>query len=101
MSGFYDQALGGWPHRTLDDPPPPVTKMVAGDLGLEGPVWVLKDEPYVLVEWNERGEITIDGFYYSVQPPSELERVALERMPLDLPAVMAGLGLLLLGWLPV
>jgi acetylornithine deacetylase/succinyl-diaminopimelate desuccinylase-like protein len=39
------------------------------------------------------GTITIDGFYDSVQPPSELERAALEGLPVDLAAVMAGLGL--------
>jgi acetylornithine deacetylase/succinyl-diaminopimelate desuccinylase-like protein len=39
------------------------------------------------------GTITIDGFYDDVQPPSALERAALERLPVDLPAVMAGLGL--------
>jgi acetylornithine deacetylase/succinyl-diaminopimelate desuccinylase-like protein len=39
------------------------------------------------------GTITIDGFYDGVQPPSELERSALDNLPVDLPAVMAGLGL--------
>jgi acetylornithine deacetylase/succinyl-diaminopimelate desuccinylase-like protein len=39
------------------------------------------------------GTITIDGFYDSVQPPSPLERAALDNLPVDLPAVMAGLGL--------
>ncbi|NJN18868.1 MAG: M20 family dipeptidase [Oscillochloris sp.] len=39
------------------------------------------------------GTITIDGFYDNVAPPTELERAALERLPLDLPTVMAGIGL--------
>lgn len=39
------------------------------------------------------GTITIDGFYDNVQPPTELERAALASLPIDLPALMAGLGL--------
>jgi acetylornithine deacetylase/succinyl-diaminopimelate desuccinylase-like protein len=39
------------------------------------------------------GTITIDGFYDSVQPPSALERAALTNMPVDVAAMMAGLGL--------
>lgn len=39
------------------------------------------------------GTITIDGFYDNVQPPSELERAALEKLPVDLAALMASLGL--------
>src|SRR5579872_149355 len=32
---------------------------------------------------NERGEITIDGFYDNVQPLTELERQALAKLPID------------------
>jgi acetylornithine deacetylase/succinyl-diaminopimelate desuccinylase-like protein len=32
---------------------------------------------------NPQGEITIEGFYDNVQPPTELERVALARLPVD------------------
>lgn len=39
------------------------------------------------------GTITIDGFYDRVEPPTELERAALTALPVDLAAVMAGLGL--------
>lgn len=42
---------------------------------------------------NAGGEITIDGFYERVQPPTELERQALASLPVDVPAVMAELGL--------
>jgi acetylornithine deacetylase/succinyl-diaminopimelate desuccinylase-like protein len=42
---------------------------------------------------NERGEITIDGFYDNVQPQSELERAALANLPIDIEAVKQSLGL--------
>ncbi|NTV64917.1 MAG: M20 family dipeptidase, partial [Oscillochloris sp.] len=42
---------------------------------------------------NPQGEITIDGFYDGIQPPGELERQALEDLPVDLPALMRSLGL--------
>lgn len=42
---------------------------------------------------NERGEITIDGFYDNVLPPTELERAALARLPLDLERVKKELEL--------
>ena len=32
---------------------------------------------------NAQGEITIEGFYDNVQPPTDLERAALARLPLD------------------
>lgn len=32
---------------------------------------------------NPEGEITIEGFYDHVQPPTELERAALARLPID------------------
>jgi acetylornithine deacetylase/succinyl-diaminopimelate desuccinylase-like protein len=42
---------------------------------------------------NERGEITIEGFYDNVEPPTELERAALARLPVDVEAVKQDLGL--------
>lgn len=42
---------------------------------------------------NERGEITIDGLYEHVEPPSPLEREALDKLPVDVDAVMAELDL--------
>jgi acetylornithine deacetylase/succinyl-diaminopimelate desuccinylase-like protein len=42
---------------------------------------------------NERGEVTVDGFYDNVQPLTDLERAALEKMPTDVEAVTQRLGL--------
>lgn len=42
---------------------------------------------------NADGEITIDGFYDAVQPPTELERAALAGLPVDVDAVKTDLGL--------
>jgi acetylornithine deacetylase/succinyl-diaminopimelate desuccinylase-like protein len=42
---------------------------------------------------RDDGTITIDGFYDRVQPPSELERQALARLPVDEAAALASLGL--------
>jgi acetylornithine deacetylase/succinyl-diaminopimelate desuccinylase-like protein len=42
---------------------------------------------------NAQGEITIEGFYDNVQPPTGLERDALARLPLDLERVKKELGL--------
>jgi acetylornithine deacetylase/succinyl-diaminopimelate desuccinylase-like protein len=42
---------------------------------------------------NERGVITIDGFYDNVIPLSEAERAALDSLPLDLERVRQELGL--------
>lgn len=42
---------------------------------------------------NERGEITIDGFYDNVAPPTALERAALLALPVDVDAVKEELGL--------
>jgi acetylornithine deacetylase/succinyl-diaminopimelate desuccinylase-like protein len=36
---------------------------------------------------NERGEITIDGFYEHVQPQNELERAALAKLPINIEQV--------------
>jgi acetylornithine deacetylase/succinyl-diaminopimelate desuccinylase-like protein len=42
---------------------------------------------------NERGEITIDGFYDNVQPLTELERQALANLPIDVSEVKQSLDL--------
>jgi acetylornithine deacetylase/succinyl-diaminopimelate desuccinylase-like protein len=42
---------------------------------------------------NERGEITIDGFYDNVQPLTALERQALTHLPIDVDKVKRSLGI--------
>ncbi len=42
---------------------------------------------------NERGEITIDGFYDNVQPLTELERQALAKLPIDVHEIKQSLDL--------
>jgi acetylornithine deacetylase/succinyl-diaminopimelate desuccinylase-like protein len=42
---------------------------------------------------NERGEITIDGFYDNVSPPTALERAALDALPVDEAAIRRDAGL--------
>jgi acetylornithine deacetylase/succinyl-diaminopimelate desuccinylase-like protein len=42
---------------------------------------------------NDQGEVTIDGFYDRVLPPTELERKALDALPLDVDAIKHDLGL--------
>ena len=42
---------------------------------------------------NAQGEITIEGFYDKVEPPTELERAALARLPIDVQAVKQDLEL--------
>jgi acetylornithine deacetylase/succinyl-diaminopimelate desuccinylase-like protein len=42
---------------------------------------------------NPQGEITIDGFYDQVLPPTPLERAALERLPVAVAAIQHELGL--------
>ncbi|PDT63954.1 peptidase M20 [Bradyrhizobium ottawaense] len=42
---------------------------------------------------NPAGEITIEGFYDNVKPPTELERAAAARLPLDERAIKEALGL--------
>lgn len=55
------------------------------------PIWTLVH--LLATMKNERGEVTIDGFYDSVLPLSQLEREALARLPVDVEAVRRGLGL--------
>jgi acetylornithine deacetylase/succinyl-diaminopimelate desuccinylase-like protein len=51
------------------------------------PIWTLV---HLLASMkNEQGEVTIDGFYDRVEPPTDLERAALDALPLDLERVMA------------
>ena len=42
---------------------------------------------------NDQGEITIEGFYDNVQPPTELEREVLARLPVDENAAKRNLGI--------
>ena len=42
---------------------------------------------------NDRGEITIEGIYDPVVPPTELEREAMAGLPLDLEKIKADLGI--------
>ncbi|MGK9052737.1 M20/M25/M40 family metallo-hydrolase [Neorhizobium petrolearium] len=42
---------------------------------------------------NERGEITIDGLHDVVVPPTNMEREAVSKLPLDLDAIKADLGI--------
>ncbi len=55
------------------------------------PIWTLV---HLLASMkNAQGEITIDGFYDYVAPPSMLERIALERLPIDEQATLQQLAL--------
>ncbi|MGK6311625.1 M20/M25/M40 family metallo-hydrolase [Neorhizobium sp. DT-125] len=42
---------------------------------------------------NERGDITIDGLHDVVVPPTNMEREAVSKLPLDLDAIKADLGI--------
>lgn len=42
---------------------------------------------------NDRGEITIDGLHDIVVPPTNMEREAVSKLPLDLDAIKADLGI--------
>jgi acetylornithine deacetylase/succinyl-diaminopimelate desuccinylase-like protein len=42
---------------------------------------------------NKQGEITIEGFYDNIQPPTELERHTLARLPVDEAAAKVDLGI--------
>ncbi|MCG8352200.1 MAG: peptidase dimerization domain-containing protein, partial [Chloroflexales bacterium] len=55
------------------------------------PIWTLV---HVLATMkNDRGEITIDGFYDNVLPLNELERQALANLPIDAEAVKRSLDI--------
>jgi acetylornithine deacetylase/succinyl-diaminopimelate desuccinylase-like protein len=55
------------------------------------PIWTLVH--LLSTMKNDRGEVTIDGFYDNVQPLSALEAEALARLEVDLPEVMRSLDL--------
>jgi acetylornithine deacetylase/succinyl-diaminopimelate desuccinylase-like protein len=55
------------------------------------PLWTLVHLLATMKDAN--GTITIDGFHDDIASPSELERAALAALPLDLPQVMADIGL--------
>ena len=55
------------------------------------PIWTLVH--LLATMKNSRGAITIDGFYDNVAPLSDLEREALDALPIDVAAVMEGAGL--------
>ena len=42
---------------------------------------------------NDRGIVTIDGFYDNVDPPTELEKETLANLPIDVPAIKQMLDL--------
>lgn len=55
------------------------------------PIWTLVH--LLATMKNEQGIVTIDGFYDRVQPPTPLERQALDRLPIDVERVKTELGL--------
>lgn len=55
------------------------------------PIWTLV---HLLASMKDsRGHITIDGFYDNVQPPTPLDREALDRLPVDVAGLMAKTGM--------
>jgi acetylornithine deacetylase/succinyl-diaminopimelate desuccinylase-like protein len=65
----------------------------SGNFGgvVPNPLWTLVH--LLATMKNERGEITIEGFHDGIAPPTPEEREAAARLPLDLAAVKASLGL--------
>ncbi|MFN8496310.1 MAG: M20/M25/M40 family metallo-hydrolase [Anaerolineae bacterium] len=55
------------------------------------PIWTLVH--LLATMKNDAGIVTIDGFYDRVQPPTPLERQALDSLPVDIERVKAELGL--------
>ncbi|HET9110973.1 MAG TPA: M20/M25/M40 family metallo-hydrolase [Ktedonobacterales bacterium] len=55
------------------------------------PLWTLTH--LLATMKNERGEITIDGFYDNVAPPTTLERAALANLPIDEDRIRSDLDL--------
>ena len=55
------------------------------------PIWTLVH--LLSTMKNERGQITIDGFYDNLVPPTELEQQAMDKLPLDLERVKSDLDL--------
>jgi acetylornithine deacetylase/succinyl-diaminopimelate desuccinylase-like protein len=55
------------------------------------PIWTLV---HLLASMKDsRGQITIDGFYDNVRPPTPLDREALDALPVDVAALMAKTGM--------
>ncbi len=65
----------------------------SGNFGgvVPNPLWTLVH--LLATMKNPAGEITIDGFHDAIVPPSQEERDAAARLPLDLPAFQRSLGL--------
>ena len=65
----------------------------SGNFGgvVPNPIWTLVH--LLATMKNDRGEITIDGFHDAILPPSEEERAAAGKLPLDLLAFMRSLDL--------
>jgi len=55
------------------------------------PIWTLVH--LLATMKNDQGEVTIDGFYDDVEPPSAAERRALDNLPVDVDAVMGNVGM--------
>ncbi|MEM7113470.1 MAG: M20/M25/M40 family metallo-hydrolase [Chloroflexota bacterium] len=69
------------------------TDLHSGNWGgvVPNPIWTLVHLLGTMK--NAQGEITIEGFYDNVEPPTELEREALRTMPIDVEAVKQELEL--------
>ncbi|WP_316158042.1 MULTISPECIES: M20/M25/M40 family metallo-hydrolase [unclassified Bradyrhizobium] len=65
----------------------------SGNLGgiVPNPIWTLVH--LLATMKNAAGEITIDGLHDAIVPPSALDVAAVKRLPLDLDAAKASLGL--------
>ncbi|MFB6453408.1 M20/M25/M40 family metallo-hydrolase [Bradyrhizobium tunisiense] len=65
----------------------------SGNFGgiVPNPIWTLVH--LLATMKNADGEITIDGFYDDVTPPTELERAMTARLPLEAEEVKSALGL--------
>ncbi|MCW5852084.1 MAG: M20/M25/M40 family metallo-hydrolase [Anaerolineae bacterium] len=55
------------------------------------PIWTLVH--LLATMKNDQGQVTMDGFYDRVLPPTTLERQALDSLPIDVARVKAELGL--------
>lgn len=69
------------------------TDLHSGNWGgvVPNPIWTLTH--LLATMKNAQGEITIDGFYDAVLPPTPLEQQALAALPLDQPRIRQELGL--------
>jgi acetylornithine deacetylase/succinyl-diaminopimelate desuccinylase-like protein len=65
----------------------------SGNLGgvVPNPIWTLVH--LLATMKTPSGEITIEGLHEAIVPPSELDRAAIKRLPLDLDKAKAELGL--------